>query len=64
MNSLLFGTFLGAMISGIPIAIAMALASLIYILVSGTLPGFAVIHRMVGGVDSFPLLAVPFYLRR
>lgn len=62
MNSLLFGTFLGAMISGVPIAIAMALASLIYILVSGTLPGFAVIHRMVGGVDSFPLLAVPFFI--
>lgn len=62
MNSLLFGTFLGAMLSGVPIAIAMALASLIYILVSGTLPGFAVIHRMVGGVDSFPLLAVPFFI--
>ena len=31
-------------------------------LVSGNLPDFVVIHRMVGGIDSFPLLAVPFFI--
>jgi tripartite ATP-independent transporter DctM subunit len=30
--------------------------------VSGDLPGFAVVHRMIGGIDSFPLLAVPFFI--
>ena len=50
------------MASGIPVAIAMAGASLIYILVTGNLPPFVVIHRMVGGIDSFPLLAVPFFI--
>jgi hypothetical protein len=30
--------------------------------VSGNLPPFVVIHRMVGGIDSFPLLAVPFFI--
>jgi TRAP-type C4-dicarboxylate transport system permease large subunit len=54
--------FLVLMSSGIPVAIAMAGASLIYILVSGDLPGFAVVHRMIGGIDSFPLLAVPFFI--
>lgn len=54
--------FLLLMVGGVPVAIAMAGASLIYILVSGSLPPFAVVHRMIGGIDSFPLLAVPFFI--
>ncbi len=54
--------FLFLMASGIPVAIAMAGSALIYILISGDLPGFAVVHRMIGGIDSFPLLAVPFFI--
>jgi len=55
--------FLFFMAGGIPVAIAMAGASLVYILVSGSsLPPFVVIHRMVSGIDSFPLLAVPFFI--
>ena len=54
--------FLSLMSTGIPVAIAMAGASLIYILISGDLPGFTVVHRMIGGIDSFPLLAVPFFI--
>ncbi|NCX62249.1 MAG: TRAP transporter large permease, partial [Betaproteobacteria bacterium] len=30
--------------------------------ITGNLPAFAVVHRMVSGVDSFPLLAVPFFI--
>ena len=62
MNALFFGSFLAAMATGIPIAIAMALGSLVYIWISGTIPPLTVVHRMVGGVDSFPLLAVPFFI--
>src|SRR4029078_659063 len=54
--------FLGFMGSGIPVAIAMAGASLIYVMVTGNVPDYVVIHRMVGGLDSFPLLAVPFFI--
>ncbi|QJR14802.1 TRAP transporter large permease [Usitatibacter palustris] len=54
--------FLALMGSGIPVAIAMAGASLIYVMVSGNIPDYVVIHRMVGGLDSFPLLAVPFFI--
>ena len=54
--------FLFLMASGLPVAIAMAGASLVYILWSGDLPGFTVVHRMIGGIDSFPLLAVPFFI--
>jgi TRAP-type C4-dicarboxylate transport system permease large subunit len=54
--------FLFLMTGGVPVAIAMAGAALIYILWSGNLPPFVVIHRMVSGIDSFPLLAVPFFI--
>ena len=62
MNAFFFGSFLAAMSTGIPIAIAIAIGSLAYIWLSGTIPPLTVVHRMVGGVDSFPLLAVPFFI--
>lgn len=54
--------FLGLMGSGLPVAIAMAGASLVYVMMTGLVPDYVVIHRMVGGLDSFPLLAVPFFI--
>lgn len=54
--------FLLLMSGGIPVAIAMAGASLIYLLFAQSSPPFVVIHRMVSGIDSFPLLAVPFFI--
>jgi TRAP-type C4-dicarboxylate transport system permease large subunit len=47
---------------GIPVAIAMSGASMIYLFWQDTTPPFVVIHRMVSGIDSFPLLAVPFFI--
>ena len=55
-------TFLALMGAGVPVAIAMAGASLLYVMISGDVPDFVVIHRMVNGIDSFPLLAVPFFI--
>ena len=54
--------FLMLMSGGIPVAVAMAGSSLLYILWVGNPPPFVVIHRMVSGIDSFPLLAVPFFI--
>jgi TRAP-type C4-dicarboxylate transport system permease large subunit len=54
--------FLVLMSGGLPVAIAMAGSALIYIWATGNLPAFVVIHRMVSGIDSFPLLAVPFFI--
>jgi TRAP-type C4-dicarboxylate transport system permease large subunit len=54
--------FLLMMTAGLPVAIAMAGSSLVYIFASGSLPPFTVVHRMIGGIDSFPLLAVPFFI--
>src|SRR5436189_4278386 len=62
MGSGLLTGFLALMVSGLPVAMAMAVASLAYVMLSGTVPDFVVIHRMYGGIDSFPLLAVPFFI--
>ena len=54
--------FLFLLSGGLPVAMAMAAASLIYLLFVPSSPPFVVIHRMVSGIDSFPLLAVPFFI--
>ncbi|MCX7151564.1 MAG: TRAP transporter large permease [Betaproteobacteria bacterium] len=62
MTSALLTSFLALMCAGLPVALAMAFASLLYVMISGNVPDFVVIHRMVNGIDSFPLLAVPFFI--
>jgi TRAP-type C4-dicarboxylate transport system permease large subunit len=62
MTPALLGSFLGMMTTGVPVAIAMAGSALVYILLTGSTPPFAVVHRMISGIDSFPLLAVPFFI--
>ena len=54
--------FLFLLSGGLPVAMAMAAASLIYLLFVPSSPPFVVVHRMVSGIDSFPLLAVPFFI--
>src|SRR5918995_1529649 len=59
---ILIGSFLVLMILGLPVAISMAVASLLYILATGTAPDVILAQRMIAGVESFPLLAVPFFI--
>ena len=59
---LLFVALFGMILLGFPVAIALAGASALYIVVAGTVPEVVVAHRMINGVDSFPLLAVPFFI--
>src|SRR5918994_6101177 len=60
--ALLFILLLGMIALGVPIAIALAGSSAVFILLSGQVPDVVVVHRMVNGVDSFPLLAIPFFI--
>jgi len=59
---LLIASFLGLMVCGVPVAVAMAGGSLVYILVSGSVPDIVLAQRMIAGIESFPLLAVPFFI--
>ncbi len=59
---LLLGSFLLLMLIGVPVAISMAVASVLYIVLYGVAPDIIVAQRMIAGVESFPLLAVPFFI--
>jgi len=58
----LFIMLAGMLIVGIPVAVALAGSSAIFIIFNGSPPPMVVAHRMINGVDSFPLLAVPFFI--
>ena len=60
--TLLFVLLFVLLALGVPVAIALAGASAVFIFLDGRIPDVVVIHRMVNGVDSFPLLAVPFFI--
>lgn len=60
--AVLFIVFFITLLIGVPIFIALAGSSLIYTHFIAGIPDFVILHRMAGGVDSFPLLAVPFFI--
>ncbi|WP_194725184.1 TRAP transporter large permease [Noviherbaspirillum malthae] len=59
---ILIGSFLVLMLIGMPVALAMVIASMLYIIATGSVPDVVVAQRMIAGVESFPLLAVPFFI--
>ena len=61
MAALIFGTFAFLLIVGLPIALAIGLTSFI-ILVTQDVPLVVIAQRMFAGTDSFPLVAVPFFI--
>ncbi|WP_435170269.1 TRAP transporter large permease [Falsirhodobacter sp. 1013] len=59
---LLIGSFLVLMVVGVPVAVSMAGASLLYLLSYNVAPDIIAAQRMIAGVESFPLIAVPFFI--
>lgn len=57
--ALLFVLFL---VIGMPVAFALALASFPVFVLTGTMPPTVAIQKMVTATQSFPLLAVPFFI--
>jgi len=49
------------LVIGTPVTVALGVGSLVFILLEGT-PSVVVLHQMVSGIDSFPLIAVPFFI--
>src|SRR5438477_5609323 len=54
--------FIAVLLAGVPVFIALAFSSLLYTHFIAHIPDFVILHRMAGGIDSFPLLAVPFFI--
>jgi C4-dicarboxylate transporter DctM subunit len=57
----LVGIFLALLLSGANVATAMLLASIIDIISMG-LPGAIVAERLLASINSFPLMAIPFFI--
>lgn len=55
-------SFVIMLVINTPVAVAIATSSLLAILANGGNPGYVVAQRMANGIDSFPLLAIPFFI--
>ncbi|MEM5786729.1 MAG: TRAP transporter large permease [Syntrophobacteraceae bacterium] len=58
----LCSVFVLTILLGVPVAFCLGLAGLAFILVSGTFPLDVLPTVMFSGVDSFPLMAIPFFI--
>jgi len=61
MTAILFLTFLVLLVLGVPIAFAIAVAG-VAVLLAGDVNLLIVVQRMFASTDSFPLVAVPFFI--
>ncbi|WP_460452222.1 TRAP transporter large permease [Alsobacter sp. SYSU BS001988] len=61
-TALLFGVFMATMLIGVPIAFALALGALAVLAMTGYLVPELVVQRVFAGMDSFPIMAIPFFV--
>jgi C4-dicarboxylate transporter DctM subunit len=61
-TALLFGVFLGTMLIGVPIAFALCLGALAVLWTTGYLVPELIVQRIFAGMDSFPIMAIPFFV--
>jgi tripartite ATP-independent transporter DctM subunit len=62
MGAVLFIVFLAGMAIGLPIAFFMGIAGLLALVWEGKLSLLSVPQRLFDGINSFPLMAVPFFI--
>ena len=63
MGVLLFVSLLGIIMLGVPICFALGVSVLLGLLTQGITPQYTLIsQRMVSGLDSFTLMAIPFFI--
>lgn len=62
MAGTLITLFFATLLLGIPVAFTMGIAGLTAIFVDGSLNPLVATQRMFAGIDSFPLMAVPFFI--
>ena len=62
MSIIIAVVFIITLAAGIPVAFCLALTSLVVLLIIGNVPLHLIPQRMFTGMDSFPLMAVPFFI--
>jgi C4-dicarboxylate transporter DctM subunit len=58
----IFVVMLTLFVLNVPIAWSMALAATVYMAFGSHIPLQGMVQRMIGGIDTFPLLAIPFFI--
>ncbi|MDC7225145.1 MAG: TRAP transporter large permease [Spirochaetales bacterium] len=48
--------------AGLPVAISIGVPSLLYIVLDSGIPAFVAVQRMVAGINTYSLLAIPFFI--
>ncbi|WP_102347434.1 TRAP transporter large permease [Bacillus sp. Marseille-P3661] len=61
-SAILFGSFAILLLLSVPIGIALGISTLATIVITGTMPIQFVMKELVTAVDSFPIMAVPFFI--
>lgn len=59
---ILFGSLIGLLVFGVPVAIAMLVSALAFLAIEPMGSLLSLPQRMVNGIDSFILMAVPFFV--
>lgn len=62
MALILFISFFALLIVGTPVAFALGIASFVAVMLGSNYPAIVVVKEMFSGLDSFPLMAVPFFI--
>jgi tripartite ATP-independent transporter DctM subunit len=59
---ILWASFFALLVIGVPVAVTMGLSGMIALMAGTTFSPLLVAQRMFSGIDSFPLMAVPFFI--
>ncbi len=62
ITAVLFGLLALLLLLSVPVAVALGIASTVALLLSGKVSGIYVPQGLVTSIDSFPLMAVPFFI--
>ena len=62
MTLFLFGLFFVLLLLELPVAFAIGVSSSVAVLFSERLPPTFIVSKIFAGLDSFPLMAIPFYV--
>ncbi|MEK6267848.1 MAG: TRAP transporter large permease subunit, partial [Planococcus sp. (in: firmicutes)] len=62
MALVLFLLLMALFLINVPIAVGLGLASTLVFFIDGNVSLIVIIQRMFNSVDSFPLMAIPFFI--
>ncbi len=62
MDIILFVVLLVLLFINVPVAVALAMTAAMFFVIQSEMPIVAIFQRMFNSIDSFPLLAIPFFI--